>query len=158
MQSSRAVRAARNCGSAARPAKRAFAPSASSIRSTSFHFAIRSDRANEPTLSCPASQPTARCAIETSSVSPDRADTIVPHCTRLPASSAARASVTVPAWFGFTSTALHAPRAAAAATRAAFVTRKSSPMTCTRSPTARVNRASPSPSSSASGSSIETIG
>ena len=60
---------------ASREARRA--PSASSMRSTSFHFAMRSPRANEPTLSWPAFQPTARCAIETSSVSPERADTIV---------------------------------------------------------------------------------
>jgi hypothetical protein len=47
-------------GSAARPAYRAEAPSASSIRSASFHFAMRSERAKEPTLSLPAFQPTAR--------------------------------------------------------------------------------------------------
>ena len=47
-------------GSASRPAKRAFAPSASSMRSASFHFAMRSDREKEPTFNCPAPQPTAR--------------------------------------------------------------------------------------------------
>ena len=47
------------------------------MRSTSFHFAMRSERVNEPTLSWPASQPTARCAMVTSSVSPERADTMV---------------------------------------------------------------------------------
>ena len=52
-------------------------PDASSMRSASFHFAMRSERANEPTLSWPAFQPTARWTIETSSVSPERADTIV---------------------------------------------------------------------------------
>src|SRR5205823_8078402 len=35
-------------------------PSACSIRSASFHFAVRSDRAHDPTFSCPAAQPTAR--------------------------------------------------------------------------------------------------
>ena len=49
------------------------------MRSTSFHFAMRSERANEPTLSWPASQPTARWTIVTSSVSPERAETIVPQ-------------------------------------------------------------------------------
>ena len=92
-----------------RPAKRAAAPSASSIRSASFHFAIRSERANEPTLSRPAFQPTARWTIETSSVSPERAETIVANPASRPASSAASVSVTVPAWFGLMSTALHAP-------------------------------------------------
>src|SRR5690349_2386648 len=38
---------------------------------------MRSERANEPTLSCPAFQPIARWTIETSSVSPERAVTIV---------------------------------------------------------------------------------
>ena len=68
---------ARERASAARPANAPLAPNASSMRSASFHFAIRSERANEPTLSCPAFQPTARCTIDTSSVSPERADTIV---------------------------------------------------------------------------------
>ena len=54
-------------------------PSASSMRSTSFHFAMRSERANEPTLSWPASQPTARWTMVTSSVSPERAETMVPQ-------------------------------------------------------------------------------
>ena len=53
------------------------------MRSTSFHFAIRSERANEPTLSWPAFQPTARWAIATSSVSPERAETIVAEACRL---------------------------------------------------------------------------
>ena len=50
----------RRIGISSRPAKRAFEPSASSMRRASFHFAIRSERANEPTLSCPALQPIAR--------------------------------------------------------------------------------------------------
>ena len=56
------------------------------MRSASFHFAIRSERANEPTLSWPAFQPTARWTIDTSSVSPERAETIVPKPAALPAS------------------------------------------------------------------------
>ena len=42
------------------------------MRSTSFHLAMRSLRANEPTLSWPVRQPIARCTIVTSSVSPER--------------------------------------------------------------------------------------
>ena len=38
---------------------------------------MRSERANEPTLSWPAFQPIARWTIDVSSVSPDRAETIV---------------------------------------------------------------------------------
>ena len=52
--------ASRRIGISSRPAKRADGPSDSSIRSASFHFAIRSERANEPTFSWPAPQPTAR--------------------------------------------------------------------------------------------------
>ena len=46
------------------------------MRSPSFHFAMRSERAKLPTLSCGTPQPTARCTIETSSVSPERAETM----------------------------------------------------------------------------------
>ncbi len=62
--------------SAAAPAKRARDPRASSIRSASFHFAIRSLRAKLPTLSWPTPQPTARWTMVVSSVSPDRAETM----------------------------------------------------------------------------------
>jgi HAD superfamily hydrolase (TIGR01484 family) len=109
--------------SAAAPAKRASPASASSIRSTSFHLAMRSERANEPTLSCPALQPTARCAMDTSSVSPERAETIVPKPAARPASNAACASLRVPAWLGLISTALQERSAAACFTRAASVVR-----------------------------------
>src|SRR5207248_4540857 len=107
--------------SGAAPAKWARGPSASSMRKHSFHFAMRSERANEPTFNCPTPQPIARCTIVTSSVSPERAETIAPHPAARAASSAALASVTVPAWFGFTNTALQAPSAAAFFTRAALV-------------------------------------
>ena len=106
-----------------RPANRASPPRCSSIRSSSFHLAIRSERAKDPTLICPERHPTARWAIVTSSVSPDRAETIVPKPWALAASSAARVSVIVPAWLGLTSSALHARSDAADSTRAALVTR-----------------------------------
>ena len=70
---------------------------------------MRSERANDPTLSWPAAQPVARCTIATSSVSPERAETIAPQPTARAASSAAWASVTVPAWFTLISAALQAP-------------------------------------------------
>lgn len=93
------------------------------MRRTSFHLAMRSERVNEPTFSWPASQPTLRWAMVMSSVSPERAETIVPNPASLPARSAWNASVTVPAWFGLTRTAFAAPAVAAASTRLAFVTR-----------------------------------
>src|SRR6516225_8443316 len=95
--------------SAAPPAKRARCPSASSIRKASFHFAMRSERAKEPTLSWPASQPTARCTIVMSSVSPERAETIVVRPVSRAAVSAENVSVSVPAWFGLISAAVTAP-------------------------------------------------
>ena len=58
---------------------------------------MRSERENEPTFNCPASQPTARCTMVTSSVSPERAETMVPKFAALPAASAACVSVIVPA-------------------------------------------------------------
>src|SRR5579872_7398764 len=131
-------------GSAVMPAKRAFGPSASSMRNASFHFAIRSDRANEPTFNWQAAQPTARWTIVVSSVSPERAETIAPKPARRASSQAAFASLTVPAWLTFTSTALTVFSAAAARTRPALVTRKSSPITWTRPPTAAVKRMKPS--------------
>ena len=85
------------------------------MRSTSFHFAMRSERANEPTLSWPAPQPTARWTMVTSSVSPERAETIAPKPARLRRVEAALVSVSVPAWFGLISTALQAPLRAAVA-------------------------------------------
>ena len=90
---------------------------------------MRSERENEPTFICPASQPTARCTMVTSSVSPERAETMVPKFAALPAASAACVSVIVPAWLGFTSTAVAALLFAALRTRSALVTRKSSPIT-----------------------------
>ncbi len=121
---------------AAPPAKRAAGPSASSMRKASFHFAMRSERANEPTLSWPASQPTARWTMVTSSLSPERAETMVVRPAVRAAVKAAWVSVKVPAWFGLISAAVTALDAAASRTRAASVTRKSSPTTCTRAPKA----------------------
>ena len=51
-------------------------------RSASFHFAMRSLRANEPTLSWPSPQPTARWTMVVSSVSPERAETMPREAAR----------------------------------------------------------------------------
>ena len=64
-----------------------------------------------------------------SSVSPDRADTMPANPASFAACQASNVSVSVPRWFGFSSTAFAAPRSAASRTREAWVTRKSSPTT-----------------------------
>ena len=84
---------------------------------------MRSERANDPTFNCFTPQPTARCTIVTSSVSPERADRIAPKPAARAASTAASVSVIVPAWFGLIRTALQAPARAALRTRVALVTR-----------------------------------
>ena len=119
---------------------------------------MRSERAKEPTLIWPTCQPTARCRIAVSSLSPERAEAMPPKPTSRAARQAARASLTVPRWFGLISRQLAAPEAAAARTLSTLVTRKSSPTTCTRPPAARVKAAKPAGSSSPSGSSSETMG
>ena len=78
------------------PANCARAPRLSSTRSASFHFAMRSDRAKDPTFNCPTPHPMARCTMVTSSVSPDRALTMPAKPTSRAASQAALASVSVP--------------------------------------------------------------
>ena len=76
------------------------------MRSASFHLAMRSERANEPTLSCGTPQPTARWTIVTSSVSPERAETMPPQPAARAASQAALVSVSVPRWLGLISSVL----------------------------------------------------
>src|SRR6185437_13093531 len=120
------------------PANVALSPISSSMRNNSFHFAMRSDRAKDPTLNCPESQPVERCAMLTSSVSPDRAETMAAHPASCAARNAANPRETVPAWFTLMRAQLHAPASAARFTRAASVTRKSSPTICTLPPIAAV--------------------
>jgi hypothetical protein len=122
------------------------------MRSPSFHFAMRSERAKLPTLSCCTPQPTARWTIETSSVSPERAETMAFMPAALAESQQASVSVTVPIWFGLSRTVLARP----AATLSARVTNKSSPTTWM--PAALVKARHAAWSFSAKGSSIETIG
>ena len=55
------------------------------MRINSFHFAVLSLRVIDPTFTMSADQPVAKCATETSSVSPERAETI----TLMPFSRAA---------------------------------------------------------------------
>ena len=141
------------------PANRARAPRRSSMRNTSFHLAMRSPRANEPTLSWPTLQPIARWTIVVSSVSPERAETIAGVAERLRRAPrlerlAQRAALVGLEQHRVGGAERRAPRARAPRRE----TRKSSPTICSAAPAARVKRAKPSASSSASGSSIETIG
>src|SRR5579863_2106595 len=55
-----------------RPGNSASAPSCSSMRSSWLYFAVRSERQGAPVLICPQPVATARSAIVTSSVSPER--------------------------------------------------------------------------------------
>src|SRR5215210_9499626 len=57
-----------------RPGYSASPPSASSMRSSWLYFATRSDRDGAPVLICPQPVATARSAMVTSSVSPERCD------------------------------------------------------------------------------------
>ena len=65
------------CTSASRPAKSAPLPAVASISSRRFHLAVRSDHVVRLLFIWPDRQPTARSAGQESSVSPERADTIV---------------------------------------------------------------------------------
>ena len=56
----------------ARPGQEATSPSSSSIRRSWLYLAVRSPRASDPVLICPAFTATARSATKVSSVSPDR--------------------------------------------------------------------------------------
>ena len=113
------------------------------MRSASFHFAMRSPRAKLPTLSWPTPQPTARCTIVTSSVSPERAETMPAKPASCAAVQASSVSVSVPRWLGFSSTALRraAQRRLAHARRLRH--QEVVADTCTRPPTSRVNAAKP---------------
>src|SRR5262245_50480203 len=62
----------------ARPGHTAAPPSSSSMRRSWLYFAVRSLRASEPVLIWPALTATARSAMNTSSVSPERCEMTVP--------------------------------------------------------------------------------
>ena len=62
-----------------------------------FHLALLSDLCVDPTFICPASLPTAKSTNQLSSVSPDRAETTVPHSALLAVVKAVSAECRVPA-------------------------------------------------------------
>ena len=121
-------------------------------------MAVRSPREGAPALIWPAFTATARSAIVVSSVSPERWLTTTPYEFSLAMRMTSSVSVSVPIWFTLTRIALPAPSSMPRSSRSGFVTNRSSPTICTRSSSASVIAIHPSQSSSASGSSMETIG
>src|SRR5579875_582402 len=85
-----------------RPRNSAVWPSSSSIRRSWLYFAIRSVREAEPVLIWPAPVPTARSAMNVSSVSPERCEMIDVYPFRRASSMASSVSETLPIWFTFT--------------------------------------------------------
>merc|ERR1712050_770057 len=83
------------------PAYVHLSPSSSSMRINWLYFALRSERQGAPVLICPVQSPTARSAMVTSSVSPDRCEHITPHPFVLQSFTASIDSLTVPIWFTF---------------------------------------------------------
>ena len=101
---------------------------------------------------------TARSAMKVSSVSPERCEMMVVQPLRWAISTDSSVSVSVPIWFTLTSTLLAAPLAIPVLIRSVLVTKRSSPTSCTRLPSACVSATQPSQSFSAMPSSIDTIG
>src|SRR4029079_1799076 len=143
---------------AARPAYRAPPPSSSSMRRSRLYLATRSERDGAPVLSCPVPIATARSAMVVSSVSPERWLIIAPQPAPRAMSIAPIVSVSVPIWFSLISTALAARSSMPRRMNSGFVTNRSSPTSCTRSPMRPVKALQPDQSSSARPSSRDTIG
>jgi len=93
-----------------------------------------------------------------SSVSPERCEMTAPKPASSAIRTASRVSVRVPIWFTFTRIALPAPFSMPSRRIAGLVTKRSSPTTCRRSPTALVSFVQVGQSSSARPSSMETTG
>merc|ERR1719382_940365 len=140
------------------PAKYALFPHSSSMRSNWLYLARRSERHGAPVLIWPVLRPTAKSAMNVSSVSPDRCDVITPQPACLAMLTAVMDSVTEPIWFTLSSSALQALSLMAFSTRVGLVTNRSSPTIWHVSPRAVTIVAYESKSSWSKGSSIETIG
>ena len=121
-------------------------------------MATRSDRDGAPVLIWPQFVATARSAMVTSSVSPDRCDITTAYPDVCAMRTVSSVSERLPIWLTLTRIAFAAPRSMPWPSRSTFVTNRSSPTSCTRVPSAAVSCCQPSQSSSASPSSIETIG
>ena len=108
------------------PAKVALSASSSSIRKIWFSLAKRSDLAGAPVLICPQRSPTTMSAIVTSSVSPERCETITPQPAAYESLAAWIDSVSVPIWLTLRSRALQDFNSMAFLIRSGFVTVRSS--------------------------------
>ena len=128
------------------------------MRSNWLYFATRSERAGAPVLICPRLKATAMSAMVVSSVSPERCEMTVEYPNSRAVAMQSRVSLSVPIWFGLMSTVLATPRLTPSSSSFLFVTKISSPTSCTRPPRAPVRSFQPSQSSSAMPSSMETIG
>src|SRR5439155_26020792 len=126
--------------------------SCSSIRMSSLSFAIRSPP-TAPVLMPRHPNATARWAIVSSVVSPDRCDITVANPDLWARSTAARVSESVPIWFGLIRIALPARSSIPRRNRSTFVTKMSSPITLHRSPMRFVSSVKDPKSSWSNGSS-----
>src|SRR5256712_873809 len=126
--------------------------SCSSIRISSFNFAIRSPP-TAPVLMPRHPNATARWAIVSSVVSPDRCDITVACPAEWARSTAARVSESVPIWFGLIRIALAARCLTPGRSRSTFVRKMSSPITLHRSPMRFVSSVKDPKSSWSNGSS-----
>ena len=116
------------------------------MRSSWLYFATRSLRAGAPVLIWPCR---ARRRGRRSSRPPSRpSGGTSPRCSRSPARgrTASIVSVSVPIWFTLTRIELATPRSMPCCSRSGFVTKRSSPTSCTRSPRSRGQRAPTRPS------------
>src|SRR6478752_3203208 len=109
------------------------------MRSSWLYFATRSDRDGAPVLICPQFVATARSAMVTSSVSPERCDITAAYPDTCASRTASSVSDSVPIWLTLTRIALPAPRSMPCASRSTLVTNRSSPTSCTRPPSAALS-------------------
>src|SRR3989442_4009784 len=145
-------------GNALRPGYSASAPSSSSIRSSWLYLATRSVREGAPVLIWPAPVATTRSEMVVSSVSPERWEITTEYPFARASSIVASASVSVPIWFTLTRMEFATPSSIPRWRRSTFVTNRSSPTSCSRSPSFWVIDFQAPHSSSARPSSIDTIG
>lgn len=108
------------------PTNTALSPSSSSILRIWFSLAKRSDLQGAPVLIWPHRSPTTISAMVTSSVSPDRCETITPHPPAKESFAAWIDSVRVPIWLTLSNKALHDFSSIAFLMRSGFVTVRSS--------------------------------
>src|SRR2546429_4466638 len=140
------------------PGKNATSPSSSAMRSSWLYFATRSVRDALPVLICPTPVATARSAMKVSSVSPERCEITAPYPLERACAMHCSVSVSDPIWFSLIRIALATLSSIPRSNRSMLVQNRSSPTSCTRADSAAVSFAQPAQSSSASPSSIDTIG